>query len=418
MRYLNYKVPFIYLFLFLINNAHGEQLAEDGKPANPELQIETRVGRTFSNEHTQFQDDDFRSIRMDIKSEWMPRNDLIFKEKMHAISVSGFDNASYDQIYIDELTATYNNSKNCSFKVGYQNVIWGLADRLRVVNVINPLDLRESYYNEWDKKYLSLGMVNSECSFSDQSLQLLIIPETKFYKFSDISNYYPESLTNSTSVTTQNNKDWNTGVRWSSKFNNADLSLYGYHGYDQIRQPVVVGINAIELLANKYSMLGADISTIFGPLTLRGEFAEKNGVSPRPINNLPSSINFSDVSLDKKINQESYLLGVDYPGSSWNFSSQYLNVVNHGVLNSIENQQIMTIAVQKYLLNNRLTLEAFSAIDMKNTGNNYLSLEASYEVNNHLMAKITTEFFNQDEVDILDNLKFKNRMFLSLTLNN
>lgn len=422
MHHINLKVLSVHFFLliFSINHVHAEGLFNIDvlKPINPQLQIESKVGRTFSDKHNQYQDEDFSSTRIDIKSEWMPTNNLILKEKVHAISVSGFDNTSYNQILIDELTATYNTSKDCSFKVGYQNVIWGQADRLRVVNVINPLDLRESYYNDWDKKYLSLGMLNSECSFSQQSLQILIIPETKFYKLPDITNYYPNNFTPSTSVTKQSYNDWNTGVRWSSKFSSTDLSLYGYHGYEQIRHPVITGINAIELQANKYTMLGADFSSTLGPFTLRGEFAAKNRVSPRPINNLPSTINFYDESLDKKINQELYLLGIDYPGSNWNFSAQYLNVVNHGVLNALENQKIMTLAGQKYLLNNRLTLEAFSAIDLKNTGNNYLSLAASYEINNHLLAKVTTEFFKQDELDILDDLKFKNRLFLSVILNN
>lgn len=409
---------FFFVLMLIASSAFAEEFYPSENSSAVQLQLESRVGRTFSSDHNQYQDADFGSVRADVTSEWMPTSSLILKEKIHATRLSGFDKTSYEQILVDELSATYNTSKNCSFKLGYQNVIWGQADRLRVVNVINPLDLRESYYNEWDKKYLSLGMLNSECSFSQQSLQILIIPDTRFYKFPNASKYFPQNLTTPTNITTRSNNDWNAGVRWSSKFSSSDLSLYAYHGYEQYRHPVVLSYNNAQLQANKYTMLAADFSSAWGPLTLRGEFAEKNGVSPLPLSNLPSTINFYDQSLDKKINQESYLLGVDYPGSNWNLSSQYLNVVNHGVLNTLKNQQILTLAGQKYFLNNRLTLEAFSAIDLKKAGNNYLSLELSYEINNHLRTKLTTEFFQQDELNTFDNFKYQNRLFLSIILNN
>ena len=108
---------------------------------------------------------------------------------------------------------------------------------------------------------------------------------------------------------------------------------------------------------------------------------------------------------------------MDYPGATWNISTQYLNVVNHGVLNQLKNQQILTLAGQKYFLNNRVLLEAYSAIDLKKFGNNYLSLEGSYEINNHWRLKASTEFFQQDEQNFLDAIKYQNRIFFSVMLN-
>ena len=409
------KILFIaYLGFILFSTQYT--FAEDVQPENSSFDIhyglETRVGETFSTHHNQLQDGEFNNSKLRISSEWTTPSGIILKEDIHAASLSGFDRNSYDEIFVDELHATYNTANNCSFRLGFQKVIWGQADRLRVVNVINPLDLRESYYNEWDKKYLSLGMLNSECSFADQSIQILAIPQTRFYKLPINTQLLQAVNTNKEST-----NDWNFGIKWSKKFERVDLGLYGYHGYEQYRHPVVLGFNNVNLEANKYSMLGADFNSTIGPFTLRGEFAEKTGVSPYPLNNLPSTISIFNESIDHKINQESYLLGVDYPGATWNISTQYLNVVNHGVLNQLKNQQILTLAGQKYFLNNRVLLEAYSAIDLKKFGNNYLSLEGSYEINNHWRLKASTEFFQQNEQNFLDAIKYQNRIFFSVMLN-
>ncbi len=61
--------------------------------------------------------------------------------------------------------------------LGPQIVAWGKADRLRVLDVVNPLDLREFVLEELSESKRPLFMLNARRYFGGATLQALVLPD-------------------------------------------------------------------------------------------------------------------------------------------------------------------------------------------------------------------------------------------------
>jgi hypothetical protein len=66
--------------------------------------------------------------------------------------------------------------KNVSLSLGLQQVVWGQADGLRVLDVINPLDYREFILEDFLDSRRPLWMARADVPVGGGSLQLLWIP--------------------------------------------------------------------------------------------------------------------------------------------------------------------------------------------------------------------------------------------------
>jgi hypothetical protein len=63
------------------------------------------------------------------------------------------------------------------WRIGKQQVVWGQADGLRVLDAVNPLQFREFILGDFEDRRIPLWMVNYERSIGDAVLQLLWIPD-------------------------------------------------------------------------------------------------------------------------------------------------------------------------------------------------------------------------------------------------
>lgn len=61
--------------------------------------------------------------------------------------------------------------------LGRQIVSWGKADRLRVLDVVNPVDLREFVFEELSESKLPRTLLNVQHYFGGTTAQLLLLPE-------------------------------------------------------------------------------------------------------------------------------------------------------------------------------------------------------------------------------------------------
>src|SRR5690606_8243682 len=68
-----------------------------------------------------------------------------------------------------------------AMRTGKQQVAWGQADGFRVLDIINPQDLREFNLPDAEDYRIPLWMLNAQLALTgDQSLQLLLIPDLTF----------------------------------------------------------------------------------------------------------------------------------------------------------------------------------------------------------------------------------------------
>lgn len=179
------------------------------------------------------------------------------------------------------------------WRLGKQQVVWGQADGLKVLDVINPQSFREFVLDEFDDSRIPLWMFNVEAPiFDDSTVQLLWIPDTTYHELAEpgslwelsASAYAPSAQpgVDVTILNTDKPSHWlddsELGLRFSTFLDGWDLTLnYLYHYQDSpvLYQSLVLGSGTPQaFLSPEYErnhLLGGTFSNAFGPVTLRGE---------------------------------------------------------------------------------------------------------------------------------------------------
>lgn len=66
-------------------------------------------------------------------------------------------------------------------RIGKQQIVWGKADGLKVLDVVNPQSFREFILEDFDRSRIPLSAVNAEVPIADVTLQLVWIPENTYH---------------------------------------------------------------------------------------------------------------------------------------------------------------------------------------------------------------------------------------------
>ncbi len=245
-------------------------------------------------------------------------------------------------------------------KLGLQQVVWGQADGLRVLDVINPLDYREFILEDFLDSRRPLWMARVELPAGDGRLQLLWIPyfapgrtPAPGDEFSLGASFGLGLLGTAQSDGRQGTGSWpglrvgvaptarpgyrlsssQSGVRYSRSLGSWDLTANYFRGWEDLPTSYLAGLiggpsppagPAVTpptlLFAPRYDrreVLGGTAATSLGPLVLRFEagwnrhkrVAVRPGISPSGIE---SATQFSGVA------------GLDYSARPWLWiSGQY-----------------------------------------------------------------------------------------------
>lgn len=70
------------------------------------------------------------------------------------------------------------NADACSIKVGKQQVVWGQADGLKVLDIVNPQSFEYFILDDYDSSRIPLWTVNYEVTYGEHEFQFLWIPDT------------------------------------------------------------------------------------------------------------------------------------------------------------------------------------------------------------------------------------------------
>ena len=210
--------------------------------------------------------------------------------------------------------------------VGKQQTVWGKADGLKVLDVVNPQDYREFVLDEWEDSRIPLWTLKAEVPVADMTLQLLWIPDPSCHRLPQedalfavragqpaVPDFFHIEMHNADRPA-RFFADSDVGLRLSAFKKGWDLSLnYLYH-YDDM--PVLhrrIGLSAEGPTVHVYPeyvrshLIGATFSNAFGKLTFRGEVALNPGKY--------YAMNWlSDEAPARKTNQFSYVLGFDWYG--------------------------------------------------------------------------------------------------------
>ncbi len=168
-------------------------------------------------------------------------------------------------------------------KLGRQIVVWGKADNVRVVDILNPLDLREPGLVDIEDLRLPVAMVKADYYFGDWALTGIVIPEIRFNKlpafgheFYPYTSRLPEEETPSLGL---DNLEY--ALALSGVFSGWDLSLHAAYVFDDLAHlESVTGPTGQTSLVRRHSrltMLGAAANVAIGNWLLKGETAWLHG---------------------------------------------------------------------------------------------------------------------------------------------
>ena len=194
---------------------------------------------------------------------------------------------------------------NIDVKFGRQIKVWGKADLLSVVDVLNPTDNREPGLIDIDDSRLPVTMTQIDYYTGAWNLNLVLIHEIRFGKSPEFGSefYFADVESSPEEIPTETEY----GAALNGHFTGWDLSFYAASVYnDQGRadgsfQPSL-GVFPDRVIHDRLQLLGTAFSTVTGSWIVRGEIADVQG------------LRFTNFS--KTFSRQDHVFGVEYSGIS------------------------------------------------------------------------------------------------------
>jgi len=303
--------------------------------------------------------------------------------------------------------------------------VWGQADGLRVLDVVNPFNFREFILPDFEDRRLPLWTANVEIPLGPLYAQLLWIPDHTYNEIPDRGATYeitsprlvPELVSGSPAGFTgpvfidepdrpaRLIEDDDYGVRISGFVGGWDFSVnYMYHYQDRpvlFRQPAPGGGVRVGPQYERTHLIGGSFSNAFGDVTvvLTQAVTDRDGVF--------SSHEFSSVvGLDYQYDADLFISGQL-------FTSALTAHRDGAVRDQVENQ--VTLLVQKQLYNDTLTFETL-VIHSVNDGDGVVQAEAAYKFRENTILTLGVDVFYGSRHGVFGQFDNVDRLTLGVEL--
>lgn len=291
-------------------------------------------------------------------------------------------------------------------RLGKQQIVWGQADGLKLLDVLNPQTFREFVLPEFEDSRIPLWSMNAEIPVRDLTLQLVWIPDTTYddipvqgstFAFTSplIVPKLPEHaqvVFNPVDKPTSALTDSDFGVRLAGFSGGWDFSLnYAYHYFDRpvLRRTLQEKFVELDQQYERTHLIGGSFSNVFGDFTLRGEVGYST-------NRYFLTTSFADVDGVVRSNDASYVLGLDYAGiSDWFFSAQLFQSFLSNHQDDLVRSKVdttLTLLARRNFMNEALSAEAL-LIQGLSDGDGLLQLSAEYEWRSNVRLKAGADIF-------------------------
>lgn len=376
--------------------------AEGGAAPKFDLAIDLRQAVDLEREHAL---SEFTAL---MGVNWKPAAGWRMRAGTRAIAETQLERSTFRRVKVDEAYVEYAGDR-CSTRAGAQQVVWGGADRLRVLDLIHPLDLRENLFGDPVQSRLSLAMFNTECSAGAQSIQLLFIPQSRNNlrpqpgsRFSvPLPPFQPGVATSPVmqgeGPDWKDPRDWSVGLKWAGRLGLADVTLNAFHGWqaDPVtrRQSGAVA-TLYRAQSERFSMAGGSIAAPVGPFVLKAEAS----VVPHADGYYLDAARMVDATGSR---ERRALVGLDYQARNWFLSSQFYmqhNSAQQQLLDP-EWQKIATLAARREFLQGRLNLAVYVAHDLVKPAQ-YVSIATKYDIRASWQGSLTFDYFRGNPLSL------------------
>ena len=333
--------------------------------------------------------DTYHAVRTESPNDWMSSRSRVrgevTMEKGHAgafVSANLIYNAILKDrtgLQLREAYAYYSDD-HWDVRAGRQIITWGVADALRLTDIISPMDYTEFLAQDYDDIRIPVGGLRLRYSREKWRFEAVVIPISSFFDLpTDEKNPWsigPVPIGDEPAPKLYNME---YGGRLSFFLSGIDFSISAMHTWN--KQPVMCnGMGEYR----RMTMLGTDMSLPLGKFVVRGEIAEY-------FDEAQTATGVKDVPRAASTNA---LIGLDwYAGNDWSLSAQYAH--KYVAWGEHRNTGISTLRVSKDLLHNLLSLQTFAYIDVTN-GGIFNRLSADYALNDQLHATMGYDYFHAD----------------------
>jgi hypothetical protein len=282
-------------------------------------------------------------------------------------------------------------------KLGKQQTVWGRADGLKLLDVVNPQDFREFILDDFDESRIPLWTVNVEIPVGPVVAELVWIPDPSFDELPEAGSPYaftserllgrpPAGLpivVDEVDRPRRLARDSDAGLRLTGQLGDWDWSLaYLYHWDDRPLLPgrLELGPAGPQLrISPRYErthLVGATTTGGFGDLTIRAEVAWRSDRF------LPTG-DPADADGVARTGELGYVLGFDWLGirdtllSLQVFQSWLLNDRAGLFRDTLDTN--LTLLARREFLNERLRIETIWIHNL-NDADGVLRPKVSYEL--------------------------------------
>jgi hypothetical protein len=316
---------------------------------------------------------------------------------------------------------------------GKQQVVWGQADGLKVLDLVDPQSFREFILDDFEDSRIPLWTLNLEIPVGPGELQLLWLPDPSHHELPPPDGVFafrsprllPPQVPGFAPVVLPVDRpgnallDSDAGARLRGFVGGFDLSLNYLYQYAD--RPVFEGrlgsgpLGPTATYTPTYErthIVGGTFSNAWGDFTLRGELALST-------NRFVSTTDPMQARLLHETPELGYVLGLDWFGLSETFVSvqlfqSWLLDDARGLVRDALDTNV-TVYVERRLWNDRLRLETMW-IHNVNDGDGLVRPKASYELRTGLVGWLGLDLFYGSERGLFGQYQARDRLVVGLEL--
>ena len=317
--------------------------------------------------------------------------------------------------------------------LGKQQVVWGKADGLKVLDVVNPQSFREFILEDFDDSRIPLWTVNIERPLGDWDAQFIWIPDQTYHALPERDATYafsssrlvpmapPGIMVDVRDIDRPNSfiADSDVGIRLSIFWEGWDITLnylYQYSNFPVLFQrlemtatePVVV----IEPSYERTHVIGGTFSNAFGDWVMRSEMGYFTDQFF-----LTDDASDSDGIVESP--ELSYVLGLDWTGiedtflSAQLFQSWVTDSPSGLVRDNLETN--LTFLARRDYLNDTLQAEVLW-ITSTNDGDGLVRPRLSYEWQDNVKTWVGADIFYGTRDGLFGQFKDNDRIVIGVEL--
>ena len=333
------------------------------------------------------------------------------------------------------------------WRLGKQQVVWGQADGLKILDVINPQSYREFILDDFADSRIPLWMINAEIPIGDDdSLQLLWIVDQSYHHFANNGSDYqitspllvPQPISGIDIASLKLDKpdkrlkDSDLGLRYSKFYHGWDLTFnYLYHYldspvfYQELYQqlsdsPVNLNTVAIDAKYQRSHLLGLTASKAFDDWTIRSEIGYSTDsfhlLNPFSEKNRQAFLDYQGIRQSKDL---SSVIGVDWQGLEdvmisiqWFQSSllDYDNDIDNAMFRPKHNQ-IFSFLYQQHFANETWQIEVLTMYGVDQSDSS-IQVEINHMLEDNIKVWLGVDLFAGNQQSLFGQFNDSDRLVI------